>query len=120
MKRLATPLLALGIFFAYVIPYALDPEDSAGDVQRFFPSSLAGTLLALHWPLQTMYGLVAIPMKHFFTVTNGMITYKGLPGPLICGSSISSTQMSRRPVFLRYPPPSGGRHTIHRSAERSN
>jgi ABC-type transport system involved in multi-copper enzyme maturation permease subunit len=50
-KRAATWILlwiwtALGVFFAYVIPYALDPEDSAGDVDRFFPHSLTGTLLA--------------------------------------------------------------------------
>jgi ABC-2 type transport system permease protein len=50
-KRAATWILlgiwtALGIFFAYVIPYALDPDDAAGGVERFLPRSLAGTLLA--------------------------------------------------------------------------
>jgi ABC-2 type transport system permease protein len=50
-KRAATWILfgiwtALGIFFAYVVPYALDPEDSPGGVEQFFPESLAGTLLA--------------------------------------------------------------------------
>lgn len=49
-KRAATWILLgiwtfLGIFFAYVIPYALDPEDAAGGVSRFFPDSLAGNLL---------------------------------------------------------------------------
>jgi ABC-2 type transport system permease protein len=50
-KRAATWILlgiwtALGIFFAYVIPYALDPEDSGGGIDRFLPHSLASNLLA--------------------------------------------------------------------------
>jgi ABC-2 type transport system permease protein len=50
-KRAATWILlgiwtALGIFFAYVIPYALDPEDATGGLQQFFPESLAGTLIS--------------------------------------------------------------------------
>jgi ABC-2 type transport system permease protein len=36
----------LGIFFAYVIPYALDPEGSPGGLQQFLPQSLAGNLIA--------------------------------------------------------------------------
>ena len=35
----------LGIFFAYVIPYALEPEGSVGGLGQFLPESLAGTLL---------------------------------------------------------------------------
>jgi ABC-2 type transport system permease protein len=50
-KRAATWILLgiwtfLGIFFAYVIPYALDPEDSPGGLEQFLPRSLAGTLIA--------------------------------------------------------------------------
>src|SRR5215208_1754327 len=50
-KRAATWVLLgiwtfLGIFFAYVIPYALDPADSPGGIDRFLPDSLAGNLLA--------------------------------------------------------------------------
>jgi ABC-2 type transport system permease protein len=50
-KRAATWILLgiwtfLGIFFAYVIPYALDPEDSAGGIDRFLPESFAANLLA--------------------------------------------------------------------------
>jgi ABC-2 type transport system permease protein len=50
-KRAATWILLgiwtlLGIFFAYVIPYALDPEDATGGVDQFFPESLAGNLIA--------------------------------------------------------------------------
>jgi ABC-2 type transport system permease protein len=37
---------ALGVFFAYVIPYALDPEDAAGGVERFLPENLVGNLLS--------------------------------------------------------------------------
>jgi ABC-2 type transport system permease protein len=50
-KRAATWILLgiwtlLGVFFAYVVPYALDPEDATGGVEQFFPQSLPGTLLA--------------------------------------------------------------------------
>jgi ABC-2 type transport system permease protein len=50
-KRAATWILLgiwtfLGIFFAYVIPYALDPEDSPGGIGRFLPESFVGTVLA--------------------------------------------------------------------------
>jgi ABC-2 type transport system permease protein len=50
-KRPATWILLgiwtfLGIFFAYVIPYALDPEDAPGGLDQFLPESLAGTLIA--------------------------------------------------------------------------
>lgn len=50
-KRAATWILLgiwtfLGIFFAYVIPYALDPGDAAGGVEQFLPASLVGTLIA--------------------------------------------------------------------------
>jgi ABC-2 type transport system permease protein len=50
-KRAATWILLgiwtlLGVFFAYVVPYALDPEDAPGGVEEFLPESLAGTLIA--------------------------------------------------------------------------
>jgi ABC-2 type transport system permease protein len=50
-KRAATWILLgiwtfLGIFFAYVVPYALDPEDAPGGVEQFLPASLVGTLIA--------------------------------------------------------------------------
>jgi ABC-type transport system involved in multi-copper enzyme maturation permease subunit len=49
-KRAATWILLgiwtfLGIFFAYVVPYALDPEDSPEGIDTFLPRSLAGNLL---------------------------------------------------------------------------
>ena len=49
-KRAATWILLgiwtfLGIFFAYVIPYALDPEDSPVGLEQFLPESFAGNLL---------------------------------------------------------------------------
>jgi len=49
-KRPATWILLaiwtfLGVFFAYVIPYALDPEDAVGGVAALLPHSLPGTLL---------------------------------------------------------------------------
>jgi len=49
-KRAATWILLgiwtlLGTCFAYVIPYALDPEDATGGVREFLPASLAGTLI---------------------------------------------------------------------------
>jgi ABC-2 type transport system permease protein len=50
-KRAATWILLgiwtfLSVFFAYVIPYALDPEDSPGGLGRFLPASFAGNVLA--------------------------------------------------------------------------
>ena len=50
-KRAATWILLgtwtfLSIFFAYVIPYALDPEDAPLGVVQFLPESLPGTLVA--------------------------------------------------------------------------
>ena len=50
-KRAATWILLgiwtlLGIFFAYVVPYALDPEDSPAGTEQFLPESLAGNLIA--------------------------------------------------------------------------
>jgi ABC-2 type transport system permease protein len=50
-KRAATWILLgiwtfLGIFFAYVVPYALDPEDAPGGIEQYLPESLAGTLIA--------------------------------------------------------------------------
>jgi ABC-type transport system involved in multi-copper enzyme maturation permease subunit len=50
-KRAATWILLgiwafLGIFFAYVIPYALDPEDSRVGLEQLLPESLAGNLIA--------------------------------------------------------------------------
>jgi ABC-type transport system involved in multi-copper enzyme maturation permease subunit len=35
----------LSVFFAYVVPYALDPEDATGGLRAFLPESLTGTLL---------------------------------------------------------------------------
>ena len=50
-KRAATWILLgiwtlLGVFFAYVIPYALDPQDSAVGLDELLPHSLAGNLIA--------------------------------------------------------------------------
>jgi ABC-2 type transport system permease protein len=50
-KRAATWILfgiwmLLGVFFAYVIPYALDPEGTPGGLGELLPQSLPGTLLA--------------------------------------------------------------------------
>jgi ABC-2 type transport system permease protein len=50
-KRAATWILLgiwtlLGVFFAYVIPYALDPEDAPGGISELLPHALAGNLIA--------------------------------------------------------------------------
>jgi ABC-2 type transport system permease protein len=42
----ARPLDVPRDLLAYVIPYALDPEDAPGGLEQFFPASLAGTLFA--------------------------------------------------------------------------
>jgi ABC-2 type transport system permease protein len=50
-KRAATWILFgiwvfLGIFFAYIIPYALDASDLPRGLEEFLPESVAGTLIA--------------------------------------------------------------------------
>lgn len=50
-RRAATWILLgiwtfLGVFFAYVLPYALDPEDAPLGLEEFLPESLAGTLIS--------------------------------------------------------------------------
>jgi ABC-type transport system involved in multi-copper enzyme maturation permease subunit len=50
-KRAATWILLgiwtlLGVFFAYVIPYALDPEDAPGGLDELLPHSLASNLIS--------------------------------------------------------------------------
>ena len=50
-KRPATWILLgiwtlLGVFFAYIIPYALDPQDAPGGLAELLPQSLAGNLLS--------------------------------------------------------------------------
>jgi ABC-type transport system involved in multi-copper enzyme maturation permease subunit len=49
-KRSATWILLamwtlLGAFFAYVVPYALEPDEATGGITGFLPQSLPGTLL---------------------------------------------------------------------------
>ena len=49
-KRAATWILLgiwalLGVFFAYIVPYALDPGDATGGVRQFLPESLPATLI---------------------------------------------------------------------------
>ena len=49
-KRAATWILLgiwtlLAVFFAYVVPYALDPAEAGGGIRPFLPESLAGTLI---------------------------------------------------------------------------
>jgi ABC-type transport system involved in multi-copper enzyme maturation permease subunit len=49
-KRAATWILlgiwtVLGVFFAYIVPYALDPEDAPGGIRQFLPESLPATLI---------------------------------------------------------------------------
>ncbi|MDP1849244.1 MAG: ABC transporter permease subunit [Solirubrobacteraceae bacterium] len=50
-RRAATWILLgiwsfLGVFFAYVLPYALDPEDAPLGLAEFLPQSLPGTLIS--------------------------------------------------------------------------
>jgi ABC-2 type transport system permease protein len=50
-KRAATWILLglwtlLGVFFAYIVPYALDPEDAQGGLAQLLPRALPGTLLS--------------------------------------------------------------------------
>jgi ABC-type transport system involved in multi-copper enzyme maturation permease subunit len=50
-KRAATWILLgvwllFGVFFAYVVPYALNPEEASGGLRELLPAALAGNLIA--------------------------------------------------------------------------
>jgi ABC-2 type transport system permease protein len=88
-KRAATWILLgiwtfLGVFFAYVIPYALDPEDAPGGLEQFFPESLAGTLLAgfpfFGGVFALMLGVFALGSEYGWGTLNTLFTQR--PGRL--------------------------------------
>jgi ABC-2 type transport system permease protein len=82
-KRAATWILLgiwtlLGIFFAYVIPYALDPEDAQGGPEQFFPESFAGTVIAgfpfFGGVFALMLGVFAVGSEYGWDTLKGVFT----------------------------------------------
>jgi ABC-type transport system involved in multi-copper enzyme maturation permease subunit len=88
-KRAATWILlglwtVLGVFFAYIVPYALDPEDAPGGVDRFFPDALVSNILA-NFPFfggvfALMLGVLAIGSEYGWDTLKTLFTQR--PGRL--------------------------------------
>src|SRR5215208_4274296 len=84
-KRAATWILLgiwtlLGIFFAYVVPYALDPEDSPAGTEQFLPESLAGNLIAgfpfLGGVFALMLGVLAFGSEYGWGTLKNLLTQR--------------------------------------------
>ena len=88
-KRPATWVLlgiwtTLGVFFAYVVPYALDPEDAPGGLEQFLPESLPGTLIAgfpfFGGVFALMLGVLALGSEYTWGTLKTLLTQR--PGRL--------------------------------------
>jgi ABC-2 type transport system permease protein len=107
-KRTATWVLLgiwtfLGIFFAYVIPYALDPEDSPGGIERFLPESLAGNLLAgfpfFGGVFALMLGVFAVASDYGWDTLKALFTQR--PGRLrVFASKLTAVGIALVPFVL--------------------
>jgi ABC-2 type transport system permease protein len=82
-KRAATWILLgiwtlLGVFFAYVIPYALDPEDAPGGIADLLPHALAGNLIAgfpfFGGVFALMLGVFAFGSEYGWDTLKGLFT----------------------------------------------
>jgi ABC-2 type transport system permease protein len=111
-KRAATWILlgiwtALGIFFGYVIPYALDPEDSPAGVEQFLPGSLAGNLLEgfpfFGGVFALMLGVFALGSEYGWDTLKTLFTRVRAGGPSSPPSSRRSASSSSRSCWRCSP-----------------
>lgn len=88
-KRAATWVLlsiwtVFGAFVVYGIPYAVDPSSARGDVDQFFPPSLAGTVLGgfpfLGGVFALMLGVLAFGSEYGWGTLKTLLTQR--PGRL--------------------------------------
>jgi ABC-2 type transport system permease protein len=88
-KRAATWILLgiwtfLSVFFAYVIPYALDPQGAPSGLQQYLPQSLAGTLIAgfpfFGGVFALMLGVLALGSEYGWDTLKTLLTQR--PGRL--------------------------------------
>jgi ABC-2 type transport system permease protein len=74
----------LAVFFAYVVPYALEPEDATGGIRSFLPESLTGTLLDgfpfFGGVFALMLGVLALGSEYGWDTLKGLFTQR--PGRL--------------------------------------
>src|SRR4029453_6166818 len=107
-KRAATWILLgiwtlLGVFFAYVIPYALDPEDATGGVQTLLPHSLAGNLIAgfpfFGGVFALMLGVFAFGSEYGWDTLKTLFTQR--PGRLrVFGATLVALGIALTPFLL--------------------
>jgi ABC-type transport system involved in multi-copper enzyme maturation permease subunit len=88
-KRAATWILLgiwtfLGVMFAYIVPYALDPGDAPGGVAEMLPHALAGNLLAgfpfFGGVFALMLGVFALGSEYGWDTLKAVLTQR--PGRL--------------------------------------
>jgi ABC-2 type transport system permease protein len=107
-KRAATWVLLgiwtfLGIFFAYVIPYALDPEDAPVGLEQYLPESLAGNLLAgfpfFGGVFALMLGVFAIGSEYGWDTLRTLLTQR--PGRLqVLAAKLAALAIALVPFVL--------------------
>jgi ABC-type transport system involved in multi-copper enzyme maturation permease subunit len=105
-KRAATWILLsvwtlLGIFFAYVIPYALDPESD--DITPFLPHALTGTLLEgfpfFGGVFALMLGVFALGSEHVFGTLKTVCT-QGPGRTRVLGAKLAALALVLIPFVL--------------------
>jgi ABC-type transport system involved in multi-copper enzyme maturation permease subunit len=88
-KRAATWILLgiwtfLGVMFAYIVPYALDPNEATGGLAEMLPHALAGNLLAgfpfFGGVFALMLGVFALGSEYGFDTLKAVFTQR--PGRL--------------------------------------
>ena len=107
-KRPATWILLgiwtlLGVFFAYVIPYALDPQDAPGGVAELLPQSLAGNLLSgfpfFGGVFALMLGVFAFGSEYGWDTLKTLFTQR--PGRLrVFGAKLAALGIALVPFVL--------------------
>jgi ABC-type transport system involved in multi-copper enzyme maturation permease subunit len=107
-KRAATWILLgiwtfLGIFFAYVVPYALDPGDAPGGLEQFLPGSLAGNLMEgfpfFGGVFALMLGVFALGSEYGWDTLRTLLTQR--PGRLrILGAKLAALGLVLIPFVL--------------------
>ena len=108
-KRAATWILLgiwslLGVFFAYVVPYALDPEDATGGVEQFLPESLPATLIEgfpfFGGVFALMLGVFALGSEYGWDTLKSLFTQR--PGRLrVFAAKLAALGDRARPVRAR-------------------
>jgi ABC-type transport system involved in multi-copper enzyme maturation permease subunit len=107
-KRAATWILLgiwtfLGVFFAYVIPYALDPAEATGGLAELLPQSLAGNLIEgfpfFGGVFALMLGVFAFGSEYGWDTLKTLFTQR--PGRLrVFGAKLAALAIALVPFVL--------------------